>query len=214
MIFSKYECFKLLERFDSVVWSDYDVVFLKDVSEIVTNNTIGFSSLMYDMNHPIGTLRRQLRQGMDTIVGRDYDLDTASIATGLFVLNRSLNNYNAMYQSCIELTEQYGKYLALPEQAIFDMLVQKYGITIQPIPWSYAVHPVNDVDKFPDAKILHAYAQPKFWNGLYNSTWQELYGQWIAMGGTPWKIGMSGIIKQLKRSIAYHWRKLISGCKQ
>ena len=35
MVFCKYECLKLLERFDNVVWTDYDVVFQRDVKELL-----------------------------------------------------------------------------------------------------------------------------------------------------------------------------------
>ena len=33
MVFCKYECFRLLERFDVVVWSDYDVVIKGSLNE-------------------------------------------------------------------------------------------------------------------------------------------------------------------------------------
>ena len=31
--------------------------------------------------------------------------------------------------------------------------------------------------------ILHAYCQPKFWNGLNNAIWNEMYKEWKEMKG-------------------------------
>ena len=45
MVFCKYECFKLLERFEHVVWSDYDVVFLQDVPE--NSTALGIPAKIY-----------------------------------------------------------------------------------------------------------------------------------------------------------------------
>ena len=37
MLFCKYECFRLLEQYDRVIWTDYDVVILKNLKELLKN---------------------------------------------------------------------------------------------------------------------------------------------------------------------------------
>ena len=34
MVFCKYECFKLLDDYECVIWTDYDVLICKDLSEL------------------------------------------------------------------------------------------------------------------------------------------------------------------------------------
>ena len=209
MVFCKYECFKLLERFQTVMWTDYDVVFQRDVGELLEQCTNSIRTLMYRSTDEVGTLRRQLRYGKEQIVGNKYDLDTLSMATGLFVLSGNLSaSPQELYEHCIRLTEEYGDCLCLPEQAIFDMLFQDFNITPEPIPWTYATHPTDKTAA--SAPILHAYSQPKFWNGLENEKWNAYYTQWLSMGGSRWKIGFNGWLKNIRKSLAFRLSKLFS----
>ena len=196
VIFCKYECFKLLNRFDTVLWTDYDVIFQKDVRELLKPCSMGLRTLMYNEADKVGTLRRQLRYGKENIVGTRYNLDTLSIATGLFVLDRNLPELpQLLYNRSISLTEEFGDCLCLPEQAVFDMLLQDFCIVPETISWAYATHPSDEMAS--SASIIHAYAQPKFWNGCINKQWNAYYSQWLEMGGSKWK--------PLSR---YSWRRI------
>lgn len=207
MVFCKYECFKLLERFQTVLWTDYDVVFQQEVKELIETCPSGIRTLMYRSTDEVGTLRRQLRYGKEQIVGAKYDLDTLSMATGLFVLDRNLPaTPKELYEHCIRLTEKYGDCLCLPEQAIFDMLFQDFKITPEAISWDYATHPM--ADKAISAPIIHAYSHPKFWNGLENEEWNAYYRQWLSMGGSRWEIGFNDWLKNIKKTLAFRLRKL------
>jgi lipopolysaccharide biosynthesis glycosyltransferase len=208
MVFCKYECFKLLERFEHVVWSDYDVVFLQDVPELVQDDGIGIKSLVYDPKDNVGTFAKQLRGDFWHKWADKLDINAPSIATGLFVLSRILPEREKLYRRMISATEQYGKYLVLPDQAVLNVVLQENKIPMIPIPWSYAYNPRNYDGVTPGIQCLHACSQPKFWNGLYNETWQKNYQTWLAMGGTPWKITLKDRWRKLKKSFMFRMHQI------
>lgn len=174
MVFCKYECFRLLKEYDFVVWSDYDVVLKESIAEII-DTQCGFKTVC---NEEI-PLRENL---LKKITNRDilkYDLLAESICTPLFVLHRNIGDYTNYYSWCYKQTKKYINDLYLPEQAIISMLVQKYNIDYEKIDRRvYCSHPSNDKQ---DIKVLHAYGQPKFWNGLDNKIWNNYYQKWQEM---------------------------------
>ena len=212
MVFCKYECFKLLERFDHVVWTDYDVVFLKDAPELVQDDGTGIKSLIYDPTHNVGTFAKQLRGEFWKKWASSLNINAPSIATGLFSLSRTLKSPENLYRRLIEVTEQYGEYLVLPEQAVFNIVFQENDIQVHPISWNYAFDPRKYDGTNSDVKCLHAYSRPKFWNGLYNETWQNNYTEWLKIGGTPWRITWKDRWRNLVKSLVFRLRKIKQLC--
>lgn len=174
MIFCKYECFRLLEEYDTVIWTDYDILIKYDIQEIRNiDNSMAFTVLKEQK------LRKMFYK---TVVNADmhlFDLDGESITMPLFVLKRTCGNYRKYYEWCIYMTRKYCKYLYLPEQCIVTMLVQYFDLTYTELSLNvYCMHPREEKE---NTKILHSYGQPKFWNGLYNEEWQKYYQEWIEM---------------------------------
>jgi hypothetical protein len=59
------------------------------------------------------------------------------------------------------------------------MLVQKFNLQYDELDMEmYCYHPKDATEK---TKILHAYGQPKFWNGLDNEQWNRYYEEWKKM---------------------------------
>jgi hypothetical protein len=72
----------------------------------------------------------------------------------------------------------------------------------------YTPHP-NNKDFASKAKIIHAFGQPKFWNGLENQQWNTNYQAWIQMGGTKYKhLTMKKVIQRLKQGIKSRFNKM------
>ena len=171
MVFCKIECFKLLERYDTVVWSDYDVIIKEDISDLQQQDKE--YSFVCD---PDKTLADMFYPAVRKIKLPGFDLDGGCICTPLFVLQRGGGDYISYYKWCIDAMSQYIKYLYLPEQAIVTMLVQKFQIPFQILSnRTYSAHPKEDGD---DVRIIHAYGQPKFWNGLENPEWNRYFQEW------------------------------------
>lgn len=188
MVFCKYECFRLLEEYDRIIWSDYDVVILKDLTELMENDA---GLQIVEEREPLKTRF----QDMGQCVEKEYDIERHGVSTPIFVLTRDVGDYRMFYHWCIENTRKYIPYIQLPEQCIFSMLVQRFGIEYVSLPDAkYALHPRYYEE---DALIIHAYGRPKFWEGLSDENWNRYYQQWLALGGSPYKLSLKKRINKL-----------------
>jgi len=174
MVFCKYECFKLLDDYSCVIWLDYDIVIKQDLRELVDycESGIKFSGRQ-------GKVESQFFMPID-----EYDMKyPVSVSGCIFALQEHLGDYLAMRDYCYEFIKKYGKILKNGEQGAFDCLIQKSQLNVHILdPKAFSLHP-NNPEGHSAAKIIHAYGQPKFWNGLENEQWNSNYETWINMGG-------------------------------
>ena len=184
MVFRKYECFKLLDEYECVVWTDYDVVILQDLSELKIRVANGIRMDISKGSHVLESFRGNVDQLLN-----EYDLSTEGVSMGIFCLFDNLANSKLIYEFCIKTTKKLSSYLFLPEQAIINLMIQKFALELRTnnlLGKKYTAHPIHD-KHVQNIKIFHAYGQPKFWNGLYNGIWEKNYRKWIKMGGTPYE---------------------------
>jgi lipopolysaccharide biosynthesis glycosyltransferase len=177
MVFTKFECLRLLDDYKNVMWLDYDIVLQEDIAELFSPTEAGIKMM------PSGLpVRGQLHESVD-----EYDMDAEGIGAGIFVFQDNLKNHKEMHQFCYAKLEKYAEILYMPEQAIFDFMIQEYRLNPDPIDARvYSPHPTDPVHA-QHAKIIHAYGQPKFWNGLKNEQWEGNYQAWLDMGGTKYR---------------------------
>jgi lipopolysaccharide biosynthesis glycosyltransferase len=174
MVFCKFECLRLLEEYDSVIWTDYDIVIRDNIEELKykdapINVIVNKDTKLKEMFYP--TIKEA-----KTI---EFDLEGDSVTTPLFIVKKELHNYMEYYNWCYDMTRKYIKHLYLPEQCIWTMLVQKFNLQYDELDMEmYCYHPNDATEK---TKILHAYGQPKFWNGLDNEQWNRYYEEWKKM---------------------------------
>ncbi len=177
MVFAKFECLKLLDEYKNVLLTDSDVVFQRDISELFEYCNSGFKILLGGNN--VGS---QFHYPID-----EYDMNIECTASGIFVLQDHLKDYKKLYDFCYKSLLKYSDKVYLPEQAIFDIMIQEFDIDICPIDAKvYSAHPTDTI-KAVNAKIIHAYGQPKFWNGIQNDQWNKNYQTWIEMGGSKYR---------------------------
>ncbi len=177
MVFAKFECLKLLNDYKNVMLLDSDIVIKQEISELFT-----FCESAIKMMPGGIKIKEQLNQSVD-----DYEMNIEGIAAGIFVFQDHLVDYMKMYNFCYESLSKYASSLYMPEQAIFDFMIQEFNLEICPIDSKiYAPHPNNE-ELADNAKIIHSYGQPKFWNGINNNQWIQNYETWIKMGGSRYK---------------------------
>lgn len=188
MVFSKYECLRLLDDYHNVVWLDYDIVITQNISELVDYCKSGIKMLLSD-HKVLGQLHSPVQ---------DYDMDLNGISAGTFVFQDHLKLYKEMYDFCYEKTEKYAEYLGYPEQAIFDFMIQDFKLNIDIIDKNiYCVHP-REKEKLSTAKIIHSGGPAKFWSEIYNEQWNLNYKEWIKMGGAKYNLNKYVVSKKLK----------------
>lgn len=171
MVFCKYECLKLLEEFDTVIWTDYDVLIKEDISEIKYMQ----GNLLFTVNED----KKLKEMFYPSIKNEDmhlFNMDGECIATPIFVLRRDIKSYIQYYEWCVSMTRKLISHLYLPEQCIITMMTQYFELEYSKLEIPvYCMHPKDEQEI---TKILHAYGQPKFWNGLYNEQWNNYFEQW------------------------------------
>lgn len=181
MVFCKYECLKLLNEYDKVMWTDYDVVILKDISELFSTDE-GLS--VVEENSPVRNMF------FDTVSNYDmseFDLQQNGINTPIFVVTRKIGNYQKYYDWCIEATRKYAKCIYLPEQCILSLMIQRFQIHYSTIDSKKYVCSVREEYKEEGVSILHCVGRPKFWEGRENLHWQKYYKMWILAGGSKYR---------------------------
>ncbi len=179
MVFCKYECFRLLEEYDEVVWSDYDVVILDKLDDFILRDDDSFHILDGENN-----LRNMFYSNIVNKEIEQYELDGPGVGTPLFAASNKMKNYSDITKWCYNKTREWDDDLYLPEQCIFSLAVQEFNIRVKKYSFSqYACYPTKAKG---DEKIIHAAGQPKFWNGLYNEVWDEMYAEWKKLGGSKY----------------------------
>ena len=195
MVFSKFECIKLLDKYQTVLWLDCDIVIKKNVDELFQHSENDL--IFVPGGRPV---RAQFNYSI-----LNYDLEKESMSSGLIVFNRNSLTFQD-YEYCFEKTEEYSSYLVMPEQAIFDLLIQDRSLKCLQVSDSiYACHPKSEESS--QAKIIHSYGQPKFWNGMYDEQWQANSQKWLEMGGKPlrnWQV-----MRKIKSKIAFLTNSLL-----
>ncbi len=177
MVFTKFECLRLLEDYKNVMWLDYDIVVQKDISELFLPDTSGIKMIPGGL-----TVRDQLYEAVN-----EFNMEVEGICGSTFVFQDNLKNYKEMHSFCYEMLEKYCDLLYLGEQGIFDFMIQKFDLQVTTIdPKIYTPHP-SDLINAKDAKVIHAYGQPKFWNGIHNAQWVSNYKRWLMLGGSRFK---------------------------
>jgi lipopolysaccharide biosynthesis glycosyltransferase len=199
MIFAKFECLKLLEDYKNILLLDYDLVIQQDLSELFEPCESGLKMVSAGIK-----VRGQLHEATN-----DYDMDAEGSGASQFVMQDHMKNYMKMYHFCYESLIRYGHILYMPEQAIFDFMIQEFNIQNYQIdPHIYNSHP-NDKEFANNAKIIHSYGFPKFWNGLYNEQWNKNYRAWLKMGGSKYnQMTMKKICKKLNNIVTYGLKKI------
>lgn len=179
MVFCKYECLSLLNKYDVVVWSDYDVTIEGSLREIAT-----FSNSCLNVIEDERSIRRMCYKKINEKNFENYDLNHKGILMSLFAISNRLSNYNQIYRWCYQKTAEFDGDIWLPEQCVFSLALQTFDIEYTCIEEKrYACHPEDAVG---GEIVLHAMGQPKFWNGMDSEHWNRMYQKWLEMGGTPY----------------------------
>lgn len=197
MLFCKYEIFRLLDEYETILWTDYDVFILKDISELMCKDE--YPVKFMTSNLAITKFNETIYKHLNDI--KDIDLLYGlSISCGLIVIHDSFPDYKKFYEDCIKLTTELSDSLVCAEEGIISILLQRYNINVGHIePEIYCIHP-NDYTGDTRVKILHAAGNPKFWNGLRYEEWDVMIKKWVSMGGKKIK-NNKFVLKALIRDI-------------
>lgn len=177
ILFSRFENIALLQEYKQIIAFDVDQVITKNISGLL------------QLNEPFVFVK-----GGETLkpnfhdVPAGYDASQPAVNANLMIFNREplahLANPTELTEWCYFGLMRYGSNIYLPEQAIFNLLFQRYSLPVALIDGlDYSCHPTHE--NASKASIIHTYGQPKFWNGLKNEQFDLNYQLWLEYGGTP-----------------------------
>lgn len=166
LTFARYECFNLLEEYETAVWLDSDILILDDFSEILEKEGEGIK-----MKAHVGIpMRNSFRKD---IIG--YDMQTVLFNTGIIILHDHLEAYSSLTTYCYEQTKLYSEYIN-SDQAVINLMLQDFNIKVKHLAEKYNSSPVNGVN---GSVISHPWGATKFWNGYINHTWNKYADEWF-----------------------------------
>lgn len=196
MAFARYECFNLLDKYDTVIWLDADLLIIKDISEMCQNIKSSHVALYPHPDTPI------LVSFSSEVPG--YDHSAQCYNTGVFVLFKKGNWHKGLCDWCIDKTNEWAKHIN-SDQAIINLAFQEFNLTIQDLPLKFNCPPEQ---KNSNSCILHPWGKAKFWTWIENTSWDRYYQKWLQLSGE------NNIIKWYTRGITGSLIRLIKSYRK
>lgn len=190
MMYSRYECFDLLNEYKNVIWLDIDTVVQSDINQLIEecSTSIGLWQT-YD------SIKINFTKLPD-----NYNMDMNYYNSGVIIIKDSLESHEKFKNWCYEKTVSLADTLYCPDQGVLNLMLQEFNLDICNLDEKFNCHPTNK--KAKKAIVLHSYRPEKFWNFWNNKEWNCNYEKWIELGGTPVKLRKASKFSQ---GIAAKW---------
>ena len=175
MAYSRFECFKHLKDFKKVLWLDVDILIQKDISGLLNYAKTGIGMLQGSF------VKHNFKEPL-----KNFDMEKSGFWTGTIILTDEINDYEKIPEWCYEKLLEYAPKLYLPDQAIFNIMLEAFNLEPMGIDKNlYCAHPIKKESK--NAIIVHAYRPKKFWDCFRIKEWVENDKIWKKMGGSAYK---------------------------
>lgn len=194
LAYSRYECFTLLKEYKNVLWLDIDILVQKNITGIFNANKTGFAAYYYPED-----IVKVMDNFTEPIKGY---INTRSINSGVMVMNDNLKSYEKLTQWCYDKTVEIVDKLTAPDQGIINLMFQEFDIKVTELDKIYNFQPTHKIKENKGAVLLHSSNIHKYWNFWNFKEWNELYSEWIKMGGSKYTGKRVGI---LERNWIYRW---------
>ena len=166
--FFRFECFKLLNDYEKVIWQDVDILMQKDQEEILEYaDKTGIALVQSDgfrVEHNFFKLIPE------------YNMFAPLYNSGLMVISDKMKNYNEIYKWCYSSIKKYGESLRWIDQGIINLMIQEFSLDVEKIDRNkWQCFPL-DYKYINDASIIHAYGIRKFWN---DDEYKKMFPEWV-----------------------------------
>lgn len=189
-ILSKFEIFRLAQHYDKVVWLDSDQICTRELHGVISGLQHNFA--ITDGGDLSTGLDNFLKEPIDTLDYCDKNriqLENPGLCGNFMVVNK--RNCNDIYRQSIDLFMRFCHELYGGEQGIIFMIREKYfqnslslpNSLFSPHPDQWPLEDILSCDQDSKPYFIHAYSQPKFWNGLDYFLWNYFYQMWLGIGG-------------------------------
>ena len=213
-ILAKFETFRLSEHYDYVLWLDCDQVCVRELFDVVVGDGQSF----------------KITDGGEQSTGWSNYVESPSFLKAWLVDNQHVSfdkrgicgNFfcvpagsHILYCQARELFNKMSSELYGGEQGILYILMQD-GLSkstllphdlFTPHPSEWPIDRLLNTNYSARPYFLHAWSQPKFWNGLDDSVWNHFYREWVSSGGEEFFSTASRDVG-MRRTIKYFTSRL------
>lgn len=147
MTFCKFECFKLLESYEQVLWLDCDLVVDKSIDDIF--NYSGDMCCVSDHIHKIRNNFRDISKLKEPV-----DLNNQNLNAGVLLLRDTLP-YDDIRLWCYRKTNDVRENLFFGDQGIINLIPYYFKIEVTTLPDKYNVIQSNEIDDLKEAVVVH-----------------------------------------------------------
>lgn len=212
LMFARYDMFKYLDEYETVTWSDTDVLIQGKLDNLIekakaTGFVANFENKEDFTNKNPDRVYCSFKEKVE-----QYDMNRYNMCSGLLIISDKLKNTNAYTEWCYKKTIEYADKLYCPDQGILNLFIQEFNIDAISAGehGAYCVYPYYKRN-IEEAKIIHAWGPRKFWNSWYLhqtfTKWKKYYYEWINIGGASdfqeFRPSVSVVIPSFKPNIKY-----------
>jgi lipopolysaccharide biosynthesis glycosyltransferase len=212
---ARFEGFRLLARYRTVVWLDVDTAIQDDIADLAA-----YGPLAMALEDPqFAENGRTPPAGVNfSAPVPGFDPWAPNFNSGVLVLQDTLPDPEGIHSQCLEWLREYGRILHYPDQGVLNLLAQgllkQYPATLRQIPYDrFNAHPRNP--EAQHAAIVHAFGAYKLWDdGLTLCSFPEGsrdYRRWLSLGGSPWNGKMENA-SYLEGGAFFMLRRLFENC--
>jgi len=187
----RFEGFRLLEQYRTVLWLDADIAIQGDISPL-----LDYGPFAMAREDPAAYPPQSRPKAGGSLIRPvpGFDPEMRSFNSGVLVLQNTLPGPMALHAMCMAWMQRFGAHFRFIDQGILNMLLQHL---MQRAPEQVAVIPHDRFNAHPRnpgahlAELVHAFGPYKFWEdgrlpGVFPE-WARDYARWLAMGGTGWQ---------------------------
>jgi lipopolysaccharide biosynthesis glycosyltransferase len=196
LVLAKFEGFRLLSTFSTVVWLDYDIVITDSLGEL-------WSRSEFDVAF--------VRSGQAMAKGfiyppTDVDPEIEGMSAGVMVFRSTFVDHVKIPSDLYGIYSKTYASLYYPEQAVFDLyFLSNQNFVYWELDGKFCALPGSES---AGDLIIHSFGPKKFWSGLENDSWSSNYQEWLNLGGWSWNPVQTRLVK-LVRGIKHFTARLL-----
>lgn len=192
-LFHRFEAFKLLDKYETVICLDSDILVKKELLETISKQ-----------QKPIGltpdTMPIVRRNFKSDIPG--YDMSAPCYNAGFIVLKKQgfPANSGEIYSWLYDMLKKYSYTACLGDQGLINLALQEFKLQPEVYSMLYNQPASSSAKQLKKAFIIHSTGHRKFWCYYFFKEWVEGYAKWREIGGPA-----VGVRKESPRW--QNWRK-------
>ncbi len=178
IVYAKYECFELLNRYSRVIWLDTDILVRGDTAELLERGASGAAFAREDK-----PLRFNFSRDIE-----GFDMDRPFFNAGVFALSDALPGRESARDWLLDATVRHADRVIMGDQGILNLWLQHQRVEPAELLPEYNVF--RHRPGAARARVVHAVGHHKPWMDFADPAWNADYVRWLALGGSPcpvWK---------------------------